>query len=418
VQVYEVAQIAGYVNDLFQTDEVLSDLWLHGEVGDLSRPPSGHLYFSIRGDGAQIRCVLFRGNTLRCATLPALGEAVILHGALRFYEARGQCDLLVDQVYPAGLGLAHIQLEALRRRLEDEGLFDDSRKRALPRFPRAIGVVSSDGGAVIHDILTVLARRYPLAEVIFAPASVQGDGAPAEIVAALARLNRYAAAAPLDVIVVARGGGSEGELACFNDESVVRAAFACRAPVVSAIGHETDYTLLDYVADLRAPTPSAAAELITPDVAVLRQQVREAGERLAEVARERLRLDRLDLQGAHDRLLLRSPQTEIARLREQEAGAIGRAARALRHRLELSRRDCAGAASQLQTLNPVDTLRRGYSLVCGPDGSLVTSWRDVRPGDGIRVRLLDGEVEADARSARAERVPGAQMEEPRAAAGV
>src|SRR5205823_2845983 len=239
MELLEVDEVASYVNDLFQADPLLRDLWVHGEVGDLTRAASGHLYFSLRGQGAQLRCVLFRGHVPKLVALPALGDAVILHGALSFYQARGSCDVLVDQVYPEGMGLARIQFEALRRRLEEEGLFELGRKRALPGFPRAIGVVSSESGAVIHDILTVLARRFPLAEVVFAPASVQGDQAPAEIVAALARLNRHAERARLDLIVVARGGGSEGELACFNDERVVRAAFASKVPLVSAIGHET-----------------------------------------------------------------------------------------------------------------------------------------------------------------------------------
>ncbi len=410
MRVYEVAQITGYINDLFQTDEVLSDLWLRGEVGDLSRAPSGHLYFSLRGDGAQLRCILFRGHLPRLAALPEAGDAVVLHGVLSFYEPRGSCDLLVDQVYPEGMGLARIQLEALKRQLEAEGLFDPSRKRPLPAFPRAIGVVSSDGGAVIHDILTVLARRYPLAEVIFAPASVQGEQAPREIVDALARLNRYAEQAHLDLIVVARGGGSEGDLSCFNDERVVRAAFASRVPLVSAIGHETDYTLLDLVADLRAPTPSAAAELIAPDVAVLRREIDQAAEWLASAMRERLRLDRMDLEDARDRLMLRSPLAEVARLRGQVSDTLRRARQALRHRYALARRDVQAAGAQLQALSPAQTMRRGYSLVCAEDGTLVRSWRAAAPDAELVIRVIDGQVGVRVRTAEARSLPMPEQE--------
>ncbi len=394
MRVFEVEQITNYVADLFRTDEVLSDLWLRGEVGDFKRAASGHIYFSLLGQGALLRCVLFRGAAARNATLPAQGEAVVLHGALGFYDARGTCEMIVDQVYPEGLGLARIQFEALKRKLDEEGLFDPSRKRALPPFPRAIGVVSSESGAVIHDILSVLARRYPLAEIVFAPASVQGEQAPRELVAALGRLNRYALRAHLDLIVVARGGGSEGELSCFNDEAVVRAAFGSRVPIVSAIGHETDFTLLDFVADLRAPTPSAAAELIVPDMAVLRRELEQAALSLADSARQRLRLDRAEVQAAQARLLLRSPLAETARQRVQTASALDRGARALRHRLELARRDASTAEARLQALNPLRTLRRGYSLVSGPSGALVTSHVEVSAGDTLTVRVLDGQIDA------------------------
>src|ERR671931_679865 len=308
MEVFAVSEVSRHIGELLEADPLLSNVWIRGEIGNLSRSPAGHFYFSLRDPGSQLKCVLFRGAAARLGTLPERGAAVILHGNVAFYAAGGVCEVCVDLLYPEGVGLARLELEALKLKLEAEGLFAPERKRPLPPFPRRIGLVTSDGGAVLHDVLQVLGRRYPLVEVVLASCSVQGERAPAEICAALARLAElHAGGEALDLIIVARGGGAEQELAVFNDERVVRACFGCPVPIVSAIGHETDVTLVDFVADLRAPTPSAAAELVAPDLAVLRDMVTELAAHGAEAISGILQEAQYDFQLAYDRLLSRSP---------------------------------------------------------------------------------------------------------------
>jgi len=252
MEVLAVSEVSHHIGELLEADPLLSDIWIRGEIGNLSRSPAGHFYFNLRDASSQLKCVLFRGAASRLGILPERGAAVILHGNVAFYAAGGVCEVCVDLLYPEGIGLARLELDALKLKLEAEGLFAPERKRPLPPFPRRIGLVTSDGGTVLHDVLQVLGRRYPLAEVILAAASVQGERAPGEVCAALARLARiHQSGQALDVIIVARGGGAEEELAVFNDERVARAFFGCPVPIVSAIGHETDVTLVDFVADLR-----------------------------------------------------------------------------------------------------------------------------------------------------------------------
>src|SRR5919201_4744162 len=274
--VYSVAELALHIAAVLDADVALRDVWLRGEVANVSRSPAGHYYFALKDDEAQLRCVLFRGSVFNSPVMPANGLALVAHGAIRLYERQGTCELVADLLFPEGVGLAQMQAERLYRQLEAEGLFEASRKRALPRLPRRIGIVSSERGAVIHDLLSVLERRFPLAEVIFLPAPVQGPGAAAAMARAVGRLGRWQRAGRgIDVLVVARGGGSDDDLAAFNDERLARAIFASPVPVVSAVGHETNLTLSDLVADLRAPTPSAAAEMLAPDVTALRADVRQ-----------------------------------------------------------------------------------------------------------------------------------------------
>jgi len=253
MQVRTVSQITAYIKELFEADDSLQDLWIEGEVSNCSRPPSGHIYFTLKDPGAEIACVLWRSQAAALEHLPVEGQAVMVHGRASVYEAKGRYQLYVDWLQPVGEGALFLRLQQLKDKLEREGLFAPERKRPLPPFPRQIGVVTSPVGAAIRDILHVLQRRFPLAEVILAPSQVQGEEAPPQIVAALEMLNAHT---DVDVIIVARGGGSLEELWAFNDERVARAIFASRVPVVSGVGHETDYTLSDLVADLRAPTPS------------------------------------------------------------------------------------------------------------------------------------------------------------------
>ncbi|HEX9015440.1 MAG TPA: exodeoxyribonuclease VII large subunit, partial [Chloroflexota bacterium] len=277
MQVLEVGQVAAYIKQLMEYDELLADVWVHGEISNYSRSPSGHVYFTLKDGRAQIRCAHFRNSNRRLSVELTNGISIFAHGRVSFYEAQGSCQLYVDVVQPEGVGVAFLQFEALKAKLEAEGLFAPERKRPLPAFPKRIGLITSPTGAVIHDFLTIVERRYPLVEIVVAHSSVQGENAPAEIIAALDGLNRYHEySAALDLIVIARGGGSAEDLSAFNHEGLAQAIFASAVPVVSAIGHETDYTIADFVADLRAPTPSAAAELVTPNLTDYRIKVADA----------------------------------------------------------------------------------------------------------------------------------------------
>jgi len=289
MQIYRVSQITAYIKELFDSDYPLQDLWLEGEVSNYSQAASGHVYFTLKDEEAQIRCVMWRSQVERQAYLPQNGEAIIAHGRISVYEAGGRYQLYVDDIQPAGVGLLYLQFEALKERLAAEGLFDAERKRPLPPFPRRLGVVTSPTAAALKDIVNVLRRRYPVVEVVLSPTLVQGDEAPSQIVAAIEALNEHT---DVDAIIVARGGGSLEELWAFNDERVARAIYASQVPVVTGVGHETDFTIADFVADVRAPTPSAAAEVAVPDRQELRGMVESWRGRLAHLMRGRIEEER------------------------------------------------------------------------------------------------------------------------------
>lgn len=258
-----ISLLTSYLREVIETDELLQDVWLEGEVSNFTVAASGHAYFTLKDSQAVIDGVMWKATRARQAYAPKVGDQIVAHGSVTIYDRTSKYQLKADVVQPAGVGILQLQLEQLRQRLEAEGLFDPSRKRALPLFPRRIGVVTSATGAVWHDIQHVIARRYPLAELILSPAAVQGAAAAASMIEALAAIND---SGNVDLIILARGGGSIEDLWSFNDEQLIRAIFSSRSPVVSAVGHETDITLADYVADLRAPTPSAAAEMVVPDI--------------------------------------------------------------------------------------------------------------------------------------------------------
>ncbi|HEX7593763.1 MAG TPA: exodeoxyribonuclease VII large subunit, partial [Anaerolineae bacterium] len=286
-----VAQLVRQIKDVVESDEVLRDVWVRGEVSNFIQAASGHLYFTLKDRDAGIKCVMWRTDAARVFKLPANGDAIDVHGRVSMYEARGDVQLYVDEIKLAGAGALWQEFERLRARLDAEGLFAAEHKRALPQFPRTIGVVTSREGAVFHDICNVLRRRYPLVEILLAPTLVQGESAAPKIVGAIETINQF----DIDLLVVARGGGSIEDLWAFNDERVARAIYASRVPVISAVGHETDFTIADFVADVRAPTPSAAAELAVPDARELRAGVRVYAQRLARLTRDRIGAARVEL---------------------------------------------------------------------------------------------------------------------------
>ena len=407
MEVFQVGELGAYLKELLEGDETLADLWVTGEVTNLSRSGAGHYYFALKDDTTQIRVVLFRNAAIRCGAAPLSGDAVVVHGKVAFYERTGACELCVDLLYPSGVGLAQLRFEALRLKLSQEGLFAEERKRPLPTYPRRIGLVTSEGGAVLHDVLTILTRRYPIAEVIVAHSAVQGDHAAGQIVAALERLRAWRGpdGAGIDVAILARGGGSPEELAPFNDEDVARAVFGSSWPIISAVGHETDVTICDFVADLRAPTPSAAAALVAPD---LRELARELGELVARgraAVEATLDTARADLRYGRDRLLVHAPLTRVATGRQAVRQELERGRVLLAHRLSTAREHLAGRGLQLAALSPTATLARGYSIVSLRGNGVVRSIRDVGVAEALSIQLADGAVEAMTTGVQPDDVP-------------
>jgi exodeoxyribonuclease VII large subunit len=429
--VYTVTRLNRHARLLLEGE--MGAIWLTGEISNLAMPASGHWYFSLKDSQSQLRCAMFRGNNRSVGFRPKNGDQVLIFGNVTLYEPRGDYQLVAQTLAPAGEGLLKQQFEALKQRLGAEGLFDAAHKRPLPAHPRRIGIISSPSGAAVHDILTVLARRAPWLEVILYPSQVQGDTAVPQLLAALDTANRRAEA---DLLILARGGGSLEDLWCFNDERLVRAIAASGLPVVSAVGHEVDLTLSDLVADLRAPTPSAAAELVSRDGQAHLVQWRQWGQRLAAAQERHLQERRRRLQQLEQRLARQHPERRLqqqaqgldqlqlrlsraSRRRLEQAGQQlaalrlrlqyqhpdrrlqdGRARlceqqrqliRLLQHHLEQHRHRLALAASRLDAMSPLATLARGYSISLCND-QVVTDAGQLAPGDKLRTRLARGEI--------------------------
>ena len=390
MQLLTVSQLNMYLRDLLDADDLLNDVWVEGEVSSFNRHFSGHCYFTLKEGDAQIGAVMWKSVAARMATLPANGDAVLAHGRVAFYEVRGQVQLYVDTLRPAGIGVLQAQFEHLKERLAAEGLFDQSRKRPLPPLPHRIGIVTSPTGAALQDMLNILRRRYPLAEVLFAPCQVQGAGAADTIIEALYALYQ----ADVDVIIVARGGGAAEDLWTFNDEQLARAVFASPVPVVSGVGHETDTTLIDFVADVRAPTPSAAAELVSPDMIELIDDIRQLRNRLDAAMTQRLTGARDEASHLNRRLALCSPERRIRRDRQYIDDLIRRATIMLERRIALAHAHLDGVRGRLQALSPLATLDRGYAVVQSTTGALITDASLVAPDDCIEVTVRRGSFRA------------------------
>jgi exodeoxyribonuclease VII large subunit len=433
-RVYTVSELTAGIKGTLEG--AFPAVWVEGEISNLRVPSSGHAYFTLKDEGAQLSAVLFRGRGRRVRFEPEDGMHVLAFGGLDVYAARGQYQLVVELMEPQGLGALQLAFEQLKRKLEAEGLFDEGRKRKLPVFPRVIGIVTSPTGAAIRDMLNIIGRRFGDLHILIAPVRVQGDGAPAEIVQALVNLQEMA---ELDVIVVGRGGGSIEDLWAFNDEAVARAIVACRVPVISAVGHETDFTIADFVADLRAPTPSGAAELVVREKLAVIERLVDLYARLkqavvADVAAQRERLEFLarrrvltdparalrdlyrrldDLQGRL-RLGLRAGQRQVrhrlalltqalsaknpaARIAADTAllGQLrGRLVSAAAHGVKASRARFATSVGRLESLSPLAVLSRGYSVTRLPSGALVRSAAQARSGDLLEILLHQGALGA------------------------
>lgn len=392
MNILAVNELTGYLSELLESDPILGDVWVRGEVSNFIRSSAGHCYFTLKDGDSQVRGVLFRGAARGLPFIPANGDAILAHGRVALYEARGEYQLVVDLVQPAGVGPLQLAFEELRHRLEQEGLFDRGRKRALPTMPRCIGVVTSATGAVWRDIQTVIARRFPLAELVLAPATVQGDEAPASIVAGIKTLCAHER---VEVLIVGRGGGSLEDLWAFNDEQVARAIFAARVPVISGVGHEADVTIADLVADLRAPTPSAAAELCVPDRRELAARVADAGARLRELLDGQLQASQEALRRAERALARSSPQCTVDQGRQRLADLGHTAERALAHQQQLQRQTVHTLQRQLAALDPHAVLGRGYAVVTdAATGAVLTSATEAYQGLPLQIALAAGGITA------------------------
>ena len=384
-----VSEITRYLRELFESDEILREVWVQGEISNLSRPSSGHIYFTLKDQGAALKCVIWKQTAWRLPLTLQNGMAIETHGAISVYERDGQYQLYADAVRLTGEGALYQEYLRLKARLEAEGLFILERKRPLPEIPAAIGVVTSATGAALQDILNTLRRRFPLVEVVLAPCAVQGDEAPPQIVKAIQGLNREPG---VELILLARGGGSLEDLWAFNDERVVRAIADSGLPVITGIGHETDFTLSDFAADVRAATPTAAAEQAVPDRAELREQFVTVSGLLSSAWQQRYNQERSALVDTGRRLELRSPAWRVRNDRQRLDELQTRLTSRQLHRLELLRGNTSSMHKRLMSLGPAAVLRRGYAIVHTADGALVKSVRQVHREDVLDIRVSDGSI--------------------------
>jgi len=411
-KVYTVTQVTRLIKSALERE--FGEIWVEGELSNVRRPSSGHCYFTIKDESAEISAVLFRGAQRNLAFQPKDGVLVRVFGEVTVYERRGQYQVIVRRIEEWGKGNLQARFEALKEKLRGEGLFDEDRKKPLPLLPQHVGIVTSPTGAAIRDILNVTSRRFPNLHLVIAPAAVQGDAAAGEIAAAIELLN---ARGGLDAMIVGRGGGSLEDLWCFNEEVVARAVAASRIPVISAVGHETDFTISDFVADLRAPTPSAAAELVVGRKDALEGMLAERSRALAHALREVALRARNRLLGAGSSYVFREPGNLVRQHRQglvtlrvrMEHGLRGRlrdgqqriddmAMRALHHvrlRQNAGRQDLRRLGSHLGALNPLAVLERGYSITMDGEGRVVGSSADVSVGQHLRTRVGRGEIESE-----------------------
>ena len=385
--IYSVSQTTRYLKDSLDQDSLLNDIWVSGEISNFSRSAAGHVYFTLKDNDSQLRCVLFRGGV--GGELASNGQSVLVHGRISIYEVRGELQIYVDILQPGGVGELHLELERLKLRLEAEGLFSSTRKRPVPIFPKKIGVVTSPTGAVWHDIQTVIDRRYPLVELILSPCLVQGNQAAPSIVDAFYRLSQLD---DLNLIIVARGGGSLEELWPFNEESVARAIYSSHCQVISAVGHETDITIADLVADLRAPTPSAAAELAVPDRLQLGLLIARMAQGLSVSAAEKVRTYHSAIGQRRERLGGLIPDFSVKR--QQIDDSLHNMFIQATSLMSLQKERIFSLAQQLNVLDPSSVLGRGYATVEDVQTKkIIRSSSQVTSGSTLKVTVYDGDFD-------------------------
>lgn len=387
---YTVTEITRYLASLIGNDSVLQRIWIRGEISNFTHHTSGHMYFTLKDDGARIRSVMFRGQNRLLKFLPGNGMMVLAQGSVGLYEKGGDYQLYIEWMEPAGIGALNLAFEQLKERLGQEGLFDPQHKRQLPRLPQKIALITSPTGAAIRDLIHVLRRRRPHLDILVIPAVVQGEEAPASLVAALRIASRLT---ELDLIIIGRGGGSLEELWAFNSEDVARAIAASPHPVISAVGHETDFTIADFVADLRAPTPSAAAEMAVPDQRELERGVNNLTQRLIKAEERYLQLRQREVEQLRSSTALSRPERWLRLLQQHVDETEGQLRRAFPRRLQDHQLHLRNLLGKLDALSPLATLARGYSITRRlPDGEVVKNANQVEVGSGIAIRVMRGEL--------------------------
>lgn len=390
--IFAVSEVNEYIKNMLDTDERLNALFIRGELSNYKVYPSGHHYFTLKDEAGALRCVMFRSSAVRLRFRPENGMKVIAFGRITVFPRDGAYQLYCAELTPDGVGDLHVAFEQLKAKLLEEGLFDNAHKKPLPPFPHRIAIITSGAGAAVMDMLRILGKRYPLSKVLILPVRVQGAEAPAEIAGAIRYANRWKIA---DVIITGRGGGSIEDLWAFNDERVARAIYASEIPVVSAVGHEPDVTISDFVADVRAATPSNGAELVAPDREALRKRLAQTQARMAAAMERQLSLSRQRLEALAGKRVLQSPMNYLQDKRMALEYSRERLSSASQRLMQAKREQFVRLTAKLDAMSPLKVLSRGYSVVRTEDGSVLRRAADAQPGDKIQIDLRQGSLLAE-----------------------
>lgn len=385
-KVATVSQINNYVKKILDHNIILNNVWIKGEISNFKHHYSGHLYITLKDEGAVLKAVMFRGSAQSLAFEPNDGMKVLARGRISVYEAGGSYQLYIEEMIPDGVGELYIAYEQLKKQLESEGLFSPEHKKTIPPFPDRVGVVTASTGAAVRDIINVITRRYPMAEIVLYPAQVQGSGAAESVVKAIEYFNATDGA---DTLIVGRGGGSIEDLWAFNEEITARAIYESKIPVISAVGHETDFTIADFVADLRAPTPSAAAEIAVPSAIELRNRIDTDKNRISRNMAGRIEGNRLLLE----RFKMRTPKDRIDDANLRIDSLIKSMDSSLKMKTMHLKRELSSAAAKLDALSPLQTLARGYSIPITEDGTVIRSAKEMKVGTEFTLRMKDGSAD-------------------------
>ncbi len=388
-RVFSVSDVNNYIKQLISNDGILSGISVRGEISNFKHHYTGHMYFTIKDENSVLKCVMFKSQASQLKFVPQNGNKVIVSGYISVFERDGQYQLYTSDMQPDGLGALHLAFEQLKNKLQEEGLFDAAIKKKLPLLPKSIGVVTSSTGAVIRDIINVTYRRHSKMKLVLYPVAVQGVQAAGQIAAAINKLNEHG---QVDVIIVARGGGSLEELWAFNEEVVARSVYASKIPVISAVGHETDFTICDFVSDLRAPTPSAAAELAVPDVEVLKYKLHNYNVRMKGALVKKLSLCENQLQKIRSRPVFRQPYDRLNQCRLKLDNEVKHLFRNNEMLIKEKKAQFALLAGKLDALSPLKVMERGYSVVRNSEGGIVSRREQVKPGDMLEISLNDGKA--------------------------
>lgn len=393
-----VSQLNFYLKSIFDEDDNLSNIFLRGEISNFKNHfSSGHLYFSVKDEKSIIKCVMFSSSARNIRFSPKDGMKIILRGRVSIYETTGQYQVYVEDMQPDGVGELHFAFEQLKQKLFSEGLFDETHKKKLKKFPRNVGVITSRSGAVLHDIKNVISRRYPLCNIILKPVSVQGTDSAKQIINAIKLFNKKSAA---DVLIIGRGGGSIEDLWSFNDESLAHAIFESDIPIISAVGHETDFTICDFVADMRAPTPSAAAELAVPDISEIRDYIDELYYYAKSGVERTLSEKRNDLNTLMSNLKSQSPKNKLKELELKVNNLKDKINLSMQNNVENKKLKFIELASKLNALSPLAILDRGYSIAYKNDGTNLKTITDVKINDLLNIRVADGTIECQVKNTK------------------